>query len=134
MVIPENIVVEHIHPNATIDPDARPRHIEVFARFEFKEEKELVRDYSSNKFPDHINGWDFTPSPLPASFVKITQFEYQADELNDGVHVHHINDEFANLGIPTDHIIIRAVSNYGAPDHTCFYRVRLFGKRADELA
>ncbi|GKU03306.1 spindle pole body-associated protein sad1 [Fusarium langsethiae] len=132
-VIPENIAVEHIHPNATMDPDARPRHIEVFAAFEFKEDQELVRDYSSNKFPDHINGWDFNPSPLPDSFVKITQFEYQGDELNEGVHVHHINDEFANLGIPTDHVIIRALSNYGAPDHTCFYRVRLFGKRVDEL-
>lgn len=134
LVIPENIVVEHIHPNATIDPDARPRHIEVFARFDFKEDQELVRDYSSNKFPNHINGWDFNASPLPDPFVKITQFEYQADELNDGVHVHHINDEFANLGIPTDHVIVRAMSNYGAPDHTCFYRVRLFGRRADELA
>ncbi|KAG8668579.1 hypothetical protein FPOAC2_07878 [Fusarium poae] len=133
-VVPENIVVEHIHPNATMDPSARPRHIEVFARFEVKEEQELVRDYSSNKFPDHINGWDFNPSPLPDSFVKITQFEYQGDELNEGVHVHHINDEFANLRIPTDHVIIRALSNYGAPDHTCFYRVRLFGNQVDEQA
>ncbi|KAL6912895.1 hypothetical protein FSST1_010655 [Fusarium sambucinum] len=133
-VVPENIVVEHIHPNATMDPGARPRHIEVFARFEVKEEQELVRDYSSNKFPDHINGWDFNPSPLPDSFVKITQFEYQGDELNEGVHVHHINDEFANLRIPTDHVIVRALSNYGAPDHTCFYRVRLFGNQVDESA
>ncbi|CAF3462819.1 unnamed protein product [Fusarium graminearum] len=134
LVIPENIAVEHIHPNATLDPDARPRHIEVFAKFEFKEEQELVRDYSSNKFPENINGWNFNPSPLPDSFVKITQFEYQGDELNEGVHVHHINDEFANLGIPTDHVIIRAMSNYGAPDHTCFYRVRLFGRPVDELS
>ncbi|UZP41581.1 hypothetical protein NXS19_009397 [Fusarium pseudograminearum] len=117
-----------------MDPDARPRHIEVFARFEVKEEQELVRDYSSNKFPENINGWNFNPSPLPESFVKITQFEYQGDELNEGVHVHHINDEFANLGIPTDHVIIRAMSNYGAPDHTCFYRVRLFGRPVDELS
>ncbi|RGP60220.1 spindle pole body-associated sad1 [Fusarium longipes] len=131
-VIPENIVVEHIHPNSSTDPDARPRHIEVFARFDFKEDQEHVRDYSSIKFPENINGWNFNPAPLPTSFVKITQFEYQADELNEGVHVHHINDEFSNLGIATDHVIIRALSNYGAPDHTCFYRVRLFGQRVDE--
>ncbi|CAG7562735.1 unnamed protein product [Fusarium equiseti] len=129
-VVPENIVIEHIHPNATVDPDARPKRIEVFARYDDRQEEEQVRVYSLNKFPD--NNGDFSASPLPDRFVKISQFTYLGDELNDGVHVHRINDELSSLGYATDHVILRAMSNYGAKDHTCFYRVRLFGKVADK--
>ncbi|KAF7554503.1 hypothetical protein G7Z17_g2821 [Cylindrodendrum hubeiense] len=32
-IIPQHVVVEHILPGATTDPDARPRHIEVYAHF-----------------------------------------------------------------------------------------------------
>ncbi|KAI1063130.1 hypothetical protein LB507_005679, partial [Fusarium sp. FIESC RH6] len=127
-VVPENIVVEHIHPNATVDPDARPKRIEVFARYDDRQEEEEVRVYSLNRFPDE----DIAASPLPDRFVKISQFTYLGDELNDGVHVHRINDELSSLGYATDHVILRAMSNYGAKDHTCFYRVRLFGRVADK--
>ncbi|KAJ4120140.1 hypothetical protein NW768_010424 [Fusarium equiseti] len=129
-VIPENIVVEHIHPNATVDPDARPKRIEVFARYDDRQEEEQVRVYSLNKFPDNNDGE--VAASLPDRFVKISQFTYLGDELNDGVHVHRINDELSSLGYATDHVILRAMSNYGAKDHTCFYRVRLFGKVADK--
>ena len=104
------------------------RRIEVFARYDDRQEEEEVRVYSLNRFPDE----DITASPLPDRFVKISQFTYLGDELNDGVHVHRINDELSSLGYATDHIILRAMSNYGAKDHTCFYRVRLFGKVADK--
>ncbi|KAM0266568.1 hypothetical protein ACHAPA_006815 [Fusarium lateritium] len=133
LVVPENVVIEHIHPDATTDPDARPRHIEVFARFEDETELEIVRDFSASQVTN-MNGWNFAPAPIHDKFVKISQFEYQGDHLNEGVHVQRISGDFVNLGIPTDHIIIRALSNYGAKDHTCFYRVRLFGKeKPDEL-
>ncbi|WZH42872.1 uncharacterized protein QYS62_003868 [Fusarium acuminatum] len=133
LVVPENVVIEHIHPDATTDPDARPRHIEVFARFDDERELEIVRDFSASQVTN-MNGWNFSPAPIHSNFVKISQFEYQGDQLNEGVHVQRISGDFVNLGIPTDHIIIRALSNYGAKDHTCFYRVRLFGKeKTDEL-
>ncbi|KAF5668175.1 hypothetical protein FHETE_5441 [Fusarium heterosporum] len=132
LVVPENIVIEHIHPDATTDPDARPRHIEVLARFDNKEEFDIVRDLSANQVTNKM--WNFNPAPLHEKFVKISQFEYQGDQLNEGVHVQRISGDFVNLGIPTDHIIIRALSNYGAKDHTCIYRVKLFGKeKPDEL-
>ncbi|KAM0346724.1 hypothetical protein ACHAPU_005439 [Fusarium lateritium] len=127
LVIPENVVIEHIHPDATTDPDARPRHIEVLARFDDDEEFDIVRDFSMNQVTN--KGWNFhSPPPPHERFVTISQFEYQGDQLNEGVHVQRISSDFVNLGIPTYHIIIRALSNYGAKDHTCFYRVRLFGK------
>ncbi|KAF9776665.1 hypothetical protein IL306_005132 [Fusarium sp. DS 682] len=131
MVVPTDIVIEHINQNATTDPTARPRHIEVFARFEDKKERDQVFAETEHWFREDISGRNVSV-PLSDQFVKISEFEYVGNELNDGVHVQHINDRFSNLGIGTDQIVVRAMSNYGAVDHTCFYRVRLFGNVVEE--
>lgn len=130
LMIPQQVVIEHILPGATTDPDARPRHIEVWARIE-AEEREQVRDFSHMHFPDNKDDWNFTPPSFEDSFVKISQFVYESDDSHNGVHIHHLSPELEDLGAMTDHVIIRAVSNYGDPSHTCFYRLRLFGKRID---
>ncbi|RSL61235.1 hypothetical protein CEP51_013659 [Fusarium floridanum] len=131
LMIPQQVVIEHILPGATTDPDARPRHIEVWARIE-ADEREQVRDFSQTHFPDNKDDWNFTPPNFEDSFVKISQFVYESDDLHNGVHIHHLSPELEDLGAMTDHVIIRAVSNYGDPSHTCFYRLRLFGRRVDE--
>ncbi|EEU43143.1 uncharacterized protein NECHADRAFT_95388 [Fusarium vanettenii 77-13-4] len=131
LMVPQQVVIEHILPGATTDPEARPRQIEVWANIE-ADEREKVRDFSQTHFPDNKEDWDFTPPNFEDSFVKISQFVYESDELHNGVHIHHLSPELEDLGAMTDHVIIRAVSNYGAKTHTCFYRVRLFGRRADE--
>ena len=38
-----------------------------------------------------------------------------------------------SLGVVTDQILIRAVNNWGAGNHTCFYRVRLYGDLRDDV-
>ncbi|KAI8715279.1 SUN domain-containing protein [Fusarium sp. LHS14.1] len=131
LMVPQQVVIEHILPGATTDPEARPRQIEVWANIE-ADEREKVRDFSQTHFPDNKEDWDYTPPNFEDSFVKISQFVYESDELHNGVHIHQLSPELEDLGAMTDHVIIRAVSNYGAKTHTCFYRVRLFGRRADE--
>ncbi|KAF5722002.1 spindle pole body-associated sad1 [Fusarium mundagurra] len=126
LVVPTDIVIEHINKNATTDPLARPRQIEVFARFEDKMERDQVFAITSNWFREDTTNRNVSV-PLSDQFVKISDFEYVGNELNDGVHVQHIKDQFSNLGIGTDQIVVRSMGNYGAVDHTCFYRIRLFG-------
>ncbi|KAH7475146.1 hypothetical protein IWW34DRAFT_831585 [Fusarium oxysporum f. sp. albedinis] len=126
LVVPTDIVIEHINKNATTDPLARPRQIEVFARFEDKMERDQVFAITANWFREDTTNRNVSV-PLSDQFVKISDFEYVGNELNDGVHVQHMKDEFSNLGIGTDQIVVRSMGNYGAVDHTCFYRVRLFG-------
>ncbi|KLO88158.1 uncharacterized protein LW93_5329 [Fusarium fujikuroi] len=126
LVVPTDIVIEHINKNATTDPLARPRQIEVFARFEDKMERDQVFAITANWFRDDTTNRNVSV-PLSDQFVKISDFEYVGNELNDGVHVQHIKDQFSNLGIGTDQIVVRSMGNYGAVDHTCFYRIRLFG-------
>ncbi|KAF5021340.1 hypothetical protein F66182_6625 [Fusarium sp. NRRL 66182] len=128
LVVPQDIVIEHILGGATTDADARPRHIEVWARFEDDTDRERVRDYWAKYERENPTPWGFPSASFEHPFVKISQFEYQGAELHDGVHVQHISNDFINMGIPTDQVVIRAVSNHGAADHTCFYRVRLYGE------
>ncbi|KAI5464918.1 hypothetical protein BGZ63DRAFT_421905 [Mariannaea sp. PMI_226] len=128
-IIPQNIVIEHILPGATTDPDARPKNIEVWAYIDDPTVRSRVEDFSITQFPDDKSDWNFQRPDYGTAFVKIGQFVYQNAELHDGVHVHRLNSELQNLGAVTDQVIIRAVSNYGAVNHTCFYRVRLYGQR-----
>jgi hypothetical protein len=132
LVVPTDIVIEHINQNATTDPLARPRQIEVFARFEDEKERDQVFAVTAHWFREDTTNRNISV-PLSNQFVKISDFDYVGNELNDGVHVQHINDGFSNLNIGTDQIVVRSMGNYGAVDHTCFYRVRLFGNVVEEL-
>lgn len=131
-IVPQHIVIEHILPGATVDPDARPKEIEIYAALEL-EMHDRAASFASTHFPEN-DYWAFNPHEYndknkdePAKFFKIGHLVYKDAELHDGVHVHRLSNELAGLGA-TDHIIIRALSNYGAEGHTCFYRVRVFGE------
>lgn len=131
-IIPQHIVVEHILPGATTNPGARPRQIEVYVKIEDSAVRERLLDFAAAHFPDDQSDWDYAPADLPPQFVKITQFVYEGAELHDGVHVHRLSSELMALHAETDQVIVRAVSNYGAPNHTCFYRIRLFGHKVPD--
>jgi hypothetical protein len=126
-IIPQHIIIEHILPGATTHPGARPKSIEVWAEIIDSEVRERILDFGSVYFPDDVDDWNFTPPDFSPRFVKITQFVYEAAEIHQGVHVHRLSSELLALGAHTDRVVVRAVNNYGAENHTCFYRVRLYG-------
>lgn len=130
-VVPQHVVIEHILPGATSEPGARPKLIEIWAEFPHQspEVRDRILDFSAVFFPDdEVADWDFTPPDYPPRFVKISRFVYDgAADAFDGVYVHRLSRELEELGAATDHVIVRAVTNYGAQHHTCFYRVRLYG-------
>ncbi|KYK61353.1 hypothetical protein DCS_02495 [Drechmeria coniospora] len=131
-IIPTHLVVEHILPGATTDPGARPREIEVYADMTDLALRESVENFSAAHFPrSDADDWDYTPAAFPDRFVKIAQFVYEGAELHDGVHVARFSSELLAMGAATDHMIVRAVSNYGAKNQTCFYRVRMYGVNLD---
>ncbi|KAL6882853.1 hypothetical protein HDV57DRAFT_494762 [Trichoderma longibrachiatum] len=132
-IIPQHIVIEHILPGATTNPGARPRQIEVYIKVEDRTVRERLLDFAAAHLVEDDSDWNHTPADLPPQFVKVTQFTYEGAELHDGVHVHRLSNELMALHAETDQVIVRAVSNYGAPNHTCFYRIRLFGHKVPEL-
>lgn len=133
-IVPQHFVIEHILPGATSDPGARPRHIELHAEIADHETRERVRDFAATHFPEPTleEDWNYQPAQLDEKFVKIGELKYEGAVLHDGVHVHRLSDELQTMGVETDHVAVRAVSNHGAKQHTCFYRVRLYGAKLDE--
>ncbi|KAI5861976.1 hypothetical protein GGS23DRAFT_121215 [Durotheca rogersii] len=121
-IIPQHLAVDHLLPGATLDPGAMPRDIEVWIEIDDLTLRAEVLVFSANSFPD-------TPreTALNEAFVKVGHFTYEARNYGDGVQVFKLSDELTRLGASTSKIVVRAVSNYGA-DHTCFYRLRMFGQ------
>lgn len=135
-VVPQHLVVEHIPPGATTEPGARPREIELYAAIDDGVVRERVRDFAAAHLPaagpgggsgGGDDGWDYAPADLPERFAMIARFVYAGAELHGGAHVHRLSSELVALGAATDHVVVRAISNHGAANHTCFYRVRLYG-------
>ncbi|KAI0419125.1 hypothetical protein F5X98DRAFT_81883 [Xylaria grammica] len=130
-IIPQHLVVEHILSGATLDPDATPREIEVWIYIEELSLREEVQAFSDAQFPN-------TPKELVLNdgFVKIGHFTYERRNSGDGAQVFKIGDEIATMKAFTNRIVVRAINNYGA-DHTCFYRLKLYGdiiERPDDPA
>lgn len=135
LIVPQHIVLEHIHPDATTDPGARPKMIEVYGNYQHDAVlRERVLGFANDRqFKPNTNtpdeAKDHDSSLLGWNFVMIGKFEYQ--EGTDGVHVHRLSEQLEAIGAETDEVAIRVVANDGDQDHTCFYRVRMFGQRKE---
>ena len=130
-VIPQYVVVEHINPKITLNPKAMPKDMEVWAEFD-EENKQHILDWSVTQFPstyrrenpDDNMGDQRT---IQEGFHKIGEFTYEYVPEKEGIMVHRLSPELINLNAATDIVLIKAKTNHGA-DHTCFYRIRLYGE------
>ncbi|KAK3934253.1 hypothetical protein QBC46DRAFT_400347 [Diplogelasinospora grovesii] len=132
LVIPQNVVMEHIDPFATLDPGAMPKEIEVWGAYNSggskdstesgKKRRERLVDWMEATFPGHYD------HPLvQRGWIKLGQFTYQHHPREGGIQVLRLSQELVRLEAATDQVLIRALSNHGGEDHTCFYRIRMYG-------
>ncbi|KAI1327169.1 hypothetical protein F5Y16DRAFT_372855 [Xylariaceae sp. FL0255] len=127
-IIPSHLVVEHILPGATLDAGAMPKDIELWAYIEEKNLRQQVEAFSKKEFSE-------TPKEtlLNEGYVKIGQWRFDNSPIGPQVHgnrrteVFPVKDELTRMNATTNHVVVRALNNYGA-DHTCFYRLGLYGE------
>ncbi|KAK3324286.1 hypothetical protein B0T19DRAFT_227347 [Cercophora scortea] len=130
-VIPQHLVLEHIRPSATNDPGAMPKHVEIWANYPDTATRERVSSLMAVTFPDAARE---NPLLIGLRYVKIGQFTYKHPGDERGVYVHRLSQELTNIDAATDLVMVRALTNHGAEDHTCFYRTRLYGDVVEDAA
>jgi len=131
LVIPEYIVLEHINPAATNDPDAMPKEVEIWADV-IEPQRDRVKDWAAVTFPrTYSEGNKHDKLAQTNNLIKIGEFVYKYESATGGAHIHRLSEQLVEtLKAATDTVLIRAKSNHGA-DHTCFYRVRMYGQVFD---
>ncbi|KAJ4294913.1 hypothetical protein N0V88_005152 [Collariella sp. IMI 366227] len=132
-VIPQYLVLEHIDPSSTNDPLSMPKDIEIWAVFPEKAVRERMWDWMAAQWPEDVKKPGNKKLLEKEKMVKIGEFTYQQRPADEGVYIHKLSDELAGrLKAATDQVLVRALTNYGAKDHTCFYRLRMYGEVVED--
>ncbi|CZS89290.1 uncharacterized protein RAG0_00688 [Rhynchosporium agropyri] len=131
-IYPEQVVVEHILPTASLEPGAAPREMELLAYFPDPEVLRKVSEFSDSVFQSDADDESLPVDPLRTrNFVRIATWTYQRDT-TDNIQSFDVQLDLKSLGAHTSKVIIRSKNNWGGGkvDHTCLYRVRLHGEIA----
>lgn len=129
VLIPQYLVVEHISRDSTFDPGSTPKEIEFWVKAPGDSSQRPLDEWSKKK-------WTEAPA-VPGiklqekGFVKVGEFEFDSGGGKGETQVFKLPRELEDFGVRTQQVLVRAKSNYGASDHTCFYRLRLFGIKPD---
>lgn len=130
-VIPQHLVVEHITASGSFDPEAMPKDLEVWIRTPSDRRRRSLLEWSKNIWSDVRHG--NSARLMAKGFVKIGEFRYLNSVGKGEKQVFKLSEDLLDLDAQTQHVIVRSKSNYGAQDHTCFYRLQLFGKEGKAL-
>ncbi|PSR76620.1 hypothetical protein BD289DRAFT_486791 [Coniella lustricola] len=139
-VIPQHLVVEHIAAHATFDPTAMPKDIEVWIRAPTDKRSRTLRHWSKQRFSSSSSSssLDETASSNTLKiqnqgYIKVGEFRYDSDPNEGESQIFKLPEELLNMDAQTQQVLVRARTNYGSEDHTCFYRLRLWGQGPKDL-
>lgn len=130
-VIPQHLVVEHITASGSFDPEAMPKDLEVWIRTPSDRRRRSLLEWSTNIWSDARYG--NSARLMAKGFVKVGEFRYLNSVGKGEKQVFRLSEDLLDLDAQTQQVIVRSKSNYGAQDHTCFYRLQLFGKEGKAL-
>lgn len=133
------ISVEHIPKSHAVDISSAPRKIEFWAQFEDEETRERAEKAAARALneiewsKDRLWDRESTSSPpgpsgaLYDNFVKLGVFKYDINVGNPRIQTWDLPVDLINLNITTQLVVFKVINNWGHPDYTCLYRVRVHG-------
>lgn len=140
-VIPQVIVVEHVHPNATNDPGSMPKDIEIWGYYPDADDNKRLLAWMDELYPGEREAdmkrvdadTKKSLSLINRKYVKIGELEYDYAKTSGshGMFVHKLSEELLDLDAATYKVVVKAKTNHGALDHTCIYRLKLFGEELE---
>jgi hypothetical protein len=117
-IYPDEVVIEHVNTDATLDNRSAPKEMELLVQLD-SSVRDRVAEASEATFPDG------PPEPfLDDEWVRIAKWTYDANA-SDNIQVFPVQIPLRDFNAASRDYIVRARSNYGHPSRTCFYRVRL---------
>ena len=133
-IAPTELVVEHLHKEATFAIGNAPKEVELWIHIADEETRAKVSDAIGSMFPEY---WQ-TSSPqankelhedqaLDGSFVPVGRWIYNIYE-RENTQSFRIPIHLEDYGVKTRVIAIRVNSNWGDVGPTCLYRLKLHGK------
>lgn len=125
-VVPQHLVVEHISPMASFDPNAMPKDIEVWIRAPEDKRRRSLDHWAEQRWADVKQA--ASRKLRSKGFVKVGEFQYDNSITKGERQVFKLSDDLLNMNAQTQQVLVRAKTNYGSKDHTCFYRLQLFGE------
>lgn len=140
MIIPQAIVVENVHPNATTDRGSMPKDIEIWGYYPQLDDNKRLLAWMDELYPGErevdlkrVDEKGKSLSLINKKYVKIGELEYDYAKTSGshGMFVHKLSEELLDLDAATYKVLVRAKTNHGAQDHTCFYRLQLFGEELE---
>ena len=133
VISPTELVVEHLHKDATFEVGNAPKEVELWIEVQDDDVRAIVSDAIGKMYPEF---WQ-TSSPqrdkelheaqaLPQDFVPVGRWIYNIYQ-RDHIQTFKVPIPLIEYGVATGAIAVRVNSNWGDVGPTCLYRLRLHG-------
>lgn len=149
-VVVTEVVIEHVDPNVSLHRGTAPKEIEIWrlaAPITPSSSYSSVQSMARNKGETPILGtWHKPGSPVPgASLLTTITYRQQKQQWTDDDEAEtemetEIEMETAQRfaiplskqNVPSYGVVVRVLSNWGHPEFTCLYRVRVHGRPVND--
>jgi len=127
-----HVTVDHASKDVTYDIKTAPREFHVWGLVEGEENIQKFAAYraaAEGQTQDVTdNDPPFPSSNLPPSFhyVHLVSFSYDIDSVSP-IQTFPLPEKIQSLGLDIGIVVFQVQSNWGHPDFTCLYRVRVHG-------
>lgn len=124
-IYPDQVVVEHIAPTASLQPGAAPKDMELWAYIDDFEVYDTVAKLSREMFPPESRAVE---AQQTLGYVRIATWTYDI-ESTDNIQAFQVQLDLKAFSAHTNKLIIRAKNNWGEGkvEYTCLYRLRVNG-------